>query len=299
MEKWFRFQPEEYLEATRMSFLADEYAPVVAKRCGIRDGSFVLEAGCGTGAYSRYLAKAVNYVAFTGVDLDEMLLRYMNDRSILETNTFQGIQGNVLSLPFENDTFDAVCSHTFLNCVVNPELAMEEMMRVCKKGGIVSSVTAMSWENEGTFDGKYPENESWVKRFKELYQLVYRAYFVRYNGLSMAKGVPLNRIPLFFKEMGLKDVSILAVGRAFSLSDALIDTETKRNYILNRYVGEKKRLDYFRANFMAELLITTEMMDEFLNLLELWKVYWLEHLQDNEIWEWEGGSQLLVCGRKD
>lgn len=299
MKRWSEFQPEEYLEATRKSFLANEYAPVITSRCGIKDNSSVLELGCGTGAFSRYLSQSVEHTRFTGVDLDEVLLEYMNERSYLHTNSFQGIKADALSLPFEENTFDAVCSHTFLSCVSQPKKAMKEMIRVCKKNGIVSSITAMSWENECAYQGEYPEEEmKWMKQYQELYKRMYQAYYVQFGGLSMAMGVPLNQIPLFFKKMGLEDVSILSVGRAFSLSDASIEKEEKRQYILNYYIGEKKKLDQFCSYFFAETIISKKYIDEFSDLLVRWKEYWLSHLDDNEIWEWTGGAQLLVCGRK-
>lgn len=299
MEQWSKFQPVEFLEATRQSFLADAFAPVIASRCGVRNGAAVLEMGCGTGAFARYLAQAVESVSFTGIDLDEILLRYMNDRPCSGSNVFSAVKADGMSLDFQDETFDAVCSHTFLSCVPQPELVMKEMLRVCKSGGIISSITPMSWEHECSYTGKYPEDVSaWMKRYQELYLLMYQAYHIQFEGMSMAKGVFLDRIPRFFSEMGLKEISVLPVGRAFSLSDAGISIGEKRRYVLNYYEGERKRLKYFRSYIWADAVMARENVNEFSDLLIKWKEFWLTHLEDNEIWEWSGGSQLLVCGRK-
>lgn len=299
MEEWSKFQPEEFLEATRQSFLADEFAPVIANRCGIRNGAAVLEMGCGTGAFSRYLSQTVEEVSFTGVDLDETFLQYMGDRPRSGTNTFLPVRADGISLCFPDETFDAVCSHTFLSCVPQPEKVMKEMLRVCKTGGIVSSVTAMSWKHECNCDGNYPEEvRDLMRRYQTLYLLMYRAYQSQFGGMSMAQGISLHRIPGFFSDMGLKEISILPIGRAFSLSDAGIPVNEKRRYVLNYYEGERKRLEHFRSYFWADAFISKENMKEFSALLIRWKEFWLAHLEDNGIWEWNGGSQLLVCGRK-
>ena len=297
MTNWSEFQPEEYLEATRQSFLVKDYAPVIANRCGIKNGSYILEVGCGTGAFSQYIAQSVENVKFVGIDNDKRLLEYYNRVRRSESNTFLGILGDAFHLPFEDETFDVVCSHTFLTCIQHPKEALQEMKRVCKKGGVISSITAMSWEHTTTYDGNYPiEVQSFITQFRELYAKVYRAYYEQFNGMSMAQGVSLNKVPLLFRDSGLKKVSILSVGRAFSLSDGAISLKEKRQYIDNFYLGERKKTDYLLEYMKKNPIISKEIVMEFLISLERWRDFWIAHMEDNDIWDWSGGSQLLTTG---
>lgn len=299
MEQWYKFQPEEYLEATRQSFLADDYAPVIAKRCGIQDYGCILEVGCGTGAFSRYIAQCVENAKFIGLDKEPELINYYNRFQWDTINTFSGIIGDAYELPFEEGVFDAVCSHTFLTCVPHPHKVMKEMMRVCKAGGIVSSITAMSWQPEIFDAGSYPgDSREWIHRFWELYRHMYAGYYEQFQGMSMAQGVQPNKVPAFFKECGLEAVSVLAVGRAFSLSDAGMSREQKERYISNFYLGEQKKARYLSEYNQKQEVISEKTIQEFLDYLSRWKIFWLDHVDDNSIWEWWGGTQLLTTGKK-
>lgn len=55
--------------------------------------------------------------------------------------------GDALKLPFDNASFGAVVSHTFLTNVSDPHLALREMMRVGRTLSPVTSITAQSFEN--------------------------------------------------------------------------------------------------------------------------------------------------------
>lgn len=299
MEEWSEFQPAEYLEATRQTFLPHDFAAVAARRCGVEDHGTILEVGCGTGAFSIFLESAVTDAEFVGLDKDEVLLQFLRRHLSHYRNRFRTVCGDACGMPFPDGSFDAVCSHTFLSCVPNPKDAMREMIRVCRPGGIVSSVTAMTWEYEGGYGGVYPPGEqAWVNRFRKLYALVSGAYYRYYDGLSPAKGVPLGGIPRFFAEAGLQNISILPMGRAFSLSDAALGREEKKSYIQNRYIGERKRLEVLKSCAFPGLLIGEGILQEYEELLGKWRQFWLSNLEDNLIWEWYGGSQLLVCGEK-
>ena len=44
---------------------------------------------------------------------------------------------SILELPFENDSYDLVCAFDVIEHVVEHELAVQEMQRVCKSSGLV------------------------------------------------------------------------------------------------------------------------------------------------------------------
>ena len=100
---------------------------------GFRQGDSILEAGCGTGLLSGYLAGKGALVH--GVDKSPGMLQKAR------TNNFDGaafVQASALDLPFDNDRFDFVIAASLLNIVDEPDTLMNELVRVCKPGGKVS-----------------------------------------------------------------------------------------------------------------------------------------------------------------
>lgn len=60
------------------------------------------------------------------------------------------MHGNAQYLPFQNESFDAVFHFGGVNLFNDPEKALEEFVRVTRKGGLVA------WGDEG-FSPNYPE----------------------------------------------------------------------------------------------------------------------------------------------
>lgn len=100
--------------------------------------------------------------------------RYVN----LEYLEYQlpAVYGNALKMPFKNDSFDLVFSQAVLEHVPNPFIAVEEMRRVTKPGGIVWAgmafmqpvhavpfhyFNATSWGIEELFRGLQIEDLTW------------------------------------------------------------------------------------------------------------------------------------------
>jgi ubiquinone/menaquinone biosynthesis C-methylase UbiE len=90
-------------------------------RLNVSPGESVLDVGCGTGALQRQLGDAV-----VGIDLSErMLARASGER----------VAGDALTLPFGDETFDAVASISVLHYWVEPVPVLREMRRVLRVGG--------------------------------------------------------------------------------------------------------------------------------------------------------------------
>ena len=160
--KWsVYFQTPEYLEQTRKFLILPEYEPLVRKWCGVRDGIRILDVGCGTGYFTRLLTKGGESVHAVGIDIEETFIRYAREASADLPIEFQ--VGDALALPFEDASFDLVTSHTFFTSISDPVRAMDEMKRVLKPGGMIASVTAMSFMHNAFDMGVYPEECSWAR----------------------------------------------------------------------------------------------------------------------------------------
>lgn len=92
--------------------------------------SRVLISGIGTGLDLPFLPEGPVY---TGIDLTAAMLKRAHLRN--STTNVKLQTGDVMSLPFEDNSFDAVIMHLILAVVPKPHLALQETQRVLKPGG--------------------------------------------------------------------------------------------------------------------------------------------------------------------
>jgi SAM-dependent methyltransferase len=134
-----------YREGTgvRATFGADDqrafayYAPVVSFVAGVarpKEGrsTRLLDVGCGTGWSTLALARA-GFDA-TGIDLNPRAFEVPSARGCVLR------EGSATSVPFPSGSFDVVITYQCLEHVAEPRRALDEMVRVCKPGGIVAVV---------------------------------------------------------------------------------------------------------------------------------------------------------------
>ncbi|MDB6138525.1 MAG: ubiE 1 [Verrucomicrobiaceae bacterium] len=92
----------------------------------------VLDAGCGTGGMMEVMKTGRPGWLLHGIEKEPAAIVYCRERGLINVCC-----GSVCSLPFADGTFDAVLSLDVLYHVdVNPELALNEMARVLKPGGL-------------------------------------------------------------------------------------------------------------------------------------------------------------------
>ncbi|MFW6161020.1 MAG: class I SAM-dependent methyltransferase [Acidobacteriota bacterium] len=98
-------------------------------------GKKVLDAGCGTGIFSIIFArKGASEVV--GIDISEGSLstgQKLKERFGPENISFR--KGDMLSLPFQDASFDIIWAWGTVHHTTDPFRAIEELMRVLKKGG--------------------------------------------------------------------------------------------------------------------------------------------------------------------
>jgi SAM-dependent methyltransferase len=97
------------------------------------DGADVLEVGCGSGTFARYLAEQCANVVAT--DFSPKAVEYARERMLKDLPKARAIVADAHDLPFPDESFDlTVCSST-LEHVLDPATALSEMVRVTKRGG--------------------------------------------------------------------------------------------------------------------------------------------------------------------
>src|ERR1044072_7840615 len=108
----------------------------LAAAAGLQPGMHILDAGCGLGGTCRLLADEFD-CDVTGIDITEDYIRTaikLSDLTGLQhKNHF--VHGNVLSLPFENNSFDAVLTQHVQMNIADKKTFYAEIARVLKTGG--------------------------------------------------------------------------------------------------------------------------------------------------------------------
>ena len=108
----------EYLETTRVGMWADSREALADLDLSARER--VLDVGCGTGELTRVLREESS-AEVVGLDAD---------RSLLESVDPPRLQGDALSLPVADDSFDLVVCQALLVNLPDPAAAVAEFARV-------------------------------------------------------------------------------------------------------------------------------------------------------------------------
>ncbi len=94
-------------------------------------GRQLLDAGCGTGWFSRAACRRGADV--TALDIGPRLLSQVSDKCNAKT-----VVGDVLDLQFPDGSFDVVISSECIEHTHDPGRAVHELIRVCRPGGMVA-----------------------------------------------------------------------------------------------------------------------------------------------------------------
>ena len=131
-DKWFETDLGKHVAHHERKLIRELSLPV--------PGEKILDVGIGTGYF------AADYLQFTrditGIDISEKMLNIARARGL--TNVFTG---DAASLDFPEETFDLVISITAIEFLKEPEKAISEMVRVCRKGGrvVIGTLGSGSW----------------------------------------------------------------------------------------------------------------------------------------------------------
>jgi demethylmenaquinone methyltransferase/2-methoxy-6-polyprenyl-1,4-benzoquinol methylase len=105
----------------------------LAAQAAVRPGDRALDAACGTGDLALADLKA-GASRVTGLDFSERML----ERARRKSSAIEWVQGDMLALPFADETFDAATVGFGVRNVADLELALRELRRVLRPGGRVA-----------------------------------------------------------------------------------------------------------------------------------------------------------------
>ncbi|TET22570.1 MAG: methyltransferase domain-containing protein [Candidatus Stahlbacteria bacterium] len=115
----------------------------VIARSDINPGMKVLEIGCGSGAYTTFVARAVGGKGRVyALDIQPKMLRQLAAKLSKPENqditNIKLIQASAYELPFEDSTLDLVCMVSVLYEIPDRHRALLEAHRVLKPSGILA-----------------------------------------------------------------------------------------------------------------------------------------------------------------
>ncbi len=166
----------------------------------LRSGLKIVDVGCGTGDFTRYLARLCSgRCTAIGIDNKQQSLRAAESDTRREglSKRISYRLGDVLSIPIEDDYSDLTCCRTLLMHLQNPKSAVSEMTRITKPGGLVAAieggrmVSFLDPEDEEYTELSREANEAWLRAIRKL----------------EAKEFKIGeRLPSIFQKAGLEEV---------------------------------------------------------------------------------------------
>ena len=135
----------------------------------LKDSSFVLDAGCGPGNISAGISELLPNGKVIGIDFSSIIIDQA--KSEFPTSKYGNLefqQGDIYQLDFADNTFDIVYMHQVLQHLQHPVLALTELRRVLKPGGILAvrdaDYQAFTWYPQ------LPELDRWGILYREVTQ---------------------------------------------------------------------------------------------------------------------------------
>jgi ubiquinone/menaquinone biosynthesis C-methylase UbiE len=108
------------------------------ERCQIREGMWILDAGCGTGLETVRLARLVGTSGkVIGLDVSHNLLAEASRRVQGSRLPIEYREGDVQQLPFPDNYFDVARAERLFLYLTDPRQALAELVRVTKSDGVV------------------------------------------------------------------------------------------------------------------------------------------------------------------
>jgi SAM-dependent methyltransferase len=260
---------------------------------GLKPGMKIVDVGCGTGDFTRYLASLIpGKCAIIGVDI-----RAANIRTAEKQTKKEGLAGKITfrkgdayNIPVEDGWADLVCCRTLLMHLTDPLKAVQEMSRVARKGGTVAA-----FERSRFPDAIYVPND---ERLTKLAIRISESYVDGVRKLERKHFDIGNRLPTIFHEAGLRGIMAECQADTYLTSDPRRRLEDVRDE-LAFYLAtlkETKKLD-------VKAMLAGGASRKKVNQYNSWWEKWMKSLlDDNEKLRndttFSAGEMVLVAGGK-
>ncbi|MBQ7322235.1 MAG: methyltransferase domain-containing protein [Clostridia bacterium] len=298
--------PQSHSGFENRSFrFTEEMRPLFYRWLGISPDSYVLDAGCGTGVFARYLAAGMEGGHVDGFDINAGFIEY--GRKKLEE---LGLSARVtltlddgFHLSYADNTYDAVTNYTYIGVLSDPVAGLREMIRVCKPGGVVSCVVATNAIPPVSWQGDYPfEGADELQRLSREESYIFSKFARKLTDLHQSEEWHAMRYPKMFDVCGLKHIAIHPFAYTFHYLDEAYSLEYRRELLKTQIQNEIGWLDaryHDKKEIYAEHGFDDRKCARLLELLRRKLEYVEQHLEHDRSFEWIGGFNFIVTGIKD
>ncbi|MDO5832271.1 MAG: class I SAM-dependent methyltransferase [Methanobrevibacter sp.] len=131
--------PQGKLGNIQLKSMNKEHTPVSLwglKHLNIKENDIILDVGCGGGMNVKRMAEKAKKVYGVDYSIESVKLSREVNENLIRQGVVEIIEGNVQSLPFEDNTFDAVTAFETVYFWPDIEKCFGEVKRVLKPGGI-------------------------------------------------------------------------------------------------------------------------------------------------------------------
>lgn len=166
----------------------------VLAELGLRDGQAVLDAGCGSGAFTGRLRAALPSGPMTALDRDERLLSHARQR-LTRPRTLV-VRGDLTEPPVADASQDVVISRFVFQHLPEPEAAAGRLRQVLKPGGLLAVIEV----DAGLWGAAVPD-------MPQEYAEAYQALAVEQGGGGGDRYIA-RRLPGLLAAAGYRDVVV-------------------------------------------------------------------------------------------
>jgi len=145
VRKMFRFPAPAFIGRLLDSGYRRKIQPPsqLIERSGIKKGMRVLDLGCGSGAFTPFIARVVGQKGKVyALDIQADMLRQLENKLSRPENrdikNIKLIEGNAYELPFDDNSLDLVNMVTVLQEIPDRNRTLQEVKRVLKPGGFLA-----------------------------------------------------------------------------------------------------------------------------------------------------------------
>jgi ubiquinone/menaquinone biosynthesis C-methylase UbiE len=259
---------------------------------GLKHGMKIVDVGCGTGDFTRYLASLISGKCnIVGVDFRAANLRAAEKQTMRERlgGKISFRKGDVFNIPVEDGWADLTCCRTLLMHLADPLKAVQEMSRVTRIGGTVAAV------ERGSLSSVYvPDDERFSKMAVRLWEDFVEG-LKKLEGKDFAIG---DRLPTIFHKAGLREIMAEVQTDAYLSSDPrrrIEDVRAEIKFWLASFKETKKR--------DAKAMLAGGATREEVRRYNRWIEKWLQGLlKDDEKLRndttFNADNRYIVVGRK-